>query len=169
MDPIIPSGKYILSLPTTAGTYYLGPLQDKPDTIGVLPEDISPRPIFTLTNEGDQYKILIGGGCKKWRIVSSGNETCMSVFFSNWRRIKGGDDSCWSCPGFPAQKLAGCPVMDAATCRACSEECMCVGVNSLGEHNKCDIGTCPGCRGGIMMPLCTVCPPSCIHMMFVPV
>ncbi|KAF8127479.1 hypothetical protein EV363DRAFT_1298203 [Boletus edulis] len=201
MDPIIPSGKYILSLPTTAGTYYLGPLQDKPDTIGVLPEDISPLPTFTLINDGafDEYKISIGelcvdkmrdgslylkadnSRCKKWRIVSSGNETYMSVSFANWRRqgdpnvlyrIKGGKDSCWSSPRFQAQKQAGFPAKDADKCDECSTECVC---DSQEDNKKCDNGTCPACKNTSgddnmeFIEACTVCPPSCLAFKFVPV
>jgi len=194
MHPVISSGKYILSVTTTAGTYYLGPLQDTLDTLGVVVhDDIDPLPTvtFTLIDDGavDEYKISIGelyvdkmrdgslcleadnGRCKKWRIVPSGNETYM---------IKGGDDSCWSSPRFQAQKQAGFPVMDANGCKECSKECKCNEVDSQGEKNGCDHdkGSCPACQptsGGntasvafpVAAPLCTVCPPSCLAIKFV--
>jgi hypothetical protein len=45
MPPILPSGKYTISLPTATETYYIGPLKDNPDAIGILPGDVDPRPI----------------------------------------------------------------------------------------------------------------------------
>ncbi|KAF8127481.1 hypothetical protein EV363DRAFT_1515506 [Boletus edulis] len=105
MDPILPSGKYVISVPTETETYYFGLLQvpDRPDTIGILqiPEGVDP-PVFTLKRfdeaDGYRYSLLIGGqcvdetdngslclkpevgDCKKWMIVPSGNKRYILVF-----------------------------------------------------------------------------------------
>ncbi|KAF8121537.1 hypothetical protein EV363DRAFT_1185180 [Boletus edulis] len=194
MDSIILPGQYVLSIPTAVGTYYLGPLQDNPYTIGILPED------FTLINDGgvDEYKILTKGLCvDKMRDgslclkaddghcenVSSGNETYMSVLF-----LIVADKGILTCLqdqkgklfllGFAAvsdtptgQRVhymesyvisdihvqqAGFPILDGSQC-----------CGMLGK-SPCEMGDEKTTTSG-GNTACTVCPPSCTAIKFVPV
>ena len=45
MPPVLPDGRYRLCISTGTEPYYIAPLPDKPDMLGVLPGDPSRGPI----------------------------------------------------------------------------------------------------------------------------
>ncbi|KAF8546766.1 hypothetical protein OG21DRAFT_1490842 [Imleria badia] len=61
MPPILPSGRYTISIARDTEKYYFGPLVDEPEKLGLLPGNVDPPPIFTLDNvdEVNEYNILI--------------------------------------------------------------------------------------------------------------
>ncbi|KAF8546767.1 hypothetical protein OG21DRAFT_1517909 [Imleria badia] len=156
MPPILPSGRYIISIARDTETYCVGTLADNSGAVGIFPGHVDSPQIYTLYNvDGvDEYNISINGQSvgekedgelclerpdlddkKRWKIVPKGDDKYV---------IKDGEKACWSFASFPPQNPVGFPIANVKKCRTCVKGCKCT-AKDTPLHCGCLTQGCRGC------------------------